>query len=699
MIIIPKISIILTSCNQANYLREAIDSVLAQTFSDFELIIWDDASTDQSWQITTGYSDPRIRRLRDESNRHIGSVRAVIEQTVRGRYIAIHNSEHVWEPEKLEKQARFLDTNPQIGAVFSWAQIIDKNGLSLQDQDHFYNRLFEQPNRTRYEWLNYFFYHGNALCHSSVLIRKQCYEECGLYRHGLAQLPDFDMWVRLCMLHEIHVLPEKLVRFRVQGDEPNTRKPERRIQYLFDSLQIYKNYLQIQNKEEFLRVFPESSIYIDEKCNGDIQYALARLALSLRHNPPGQLFGLQILFDILQDPKHFAVIQESYGFRMKDFFDLTAQYDIFGRETLLTRDTQLAECAQQVQTLDRQIAAIYASRSWRVMALIRAVGAKLRWMKERVRASVGHFPVFNSPSISVENARVKIAAVTMVYNEALILPYFLRHYRYLDEIHVLYETDSTDESLAILMQAPNVMIKKCHIEGGLDDIKKIKLINQTVQKIKADWVYVVDPDEFIFPPNNESPHDFLKRQFSDVVRSGMYQVYRHRTDKDLDPSLAPIPQRIHGDPNLFSTDSQANRAPNVVYIKPNIVRPSKRIRFSPGHHQIEGDLQTSPELYVGAHWQMADPSIAIARRMERKARISKRNRKHQMGWQHFDISVDKIMEECERHLDDPIIDALYSFSEMPVQNLPPSIRPGNFSGRESDGNSEKTGLADEHDKR
>ncbi|EQD36980.1 glycosyl transferase family 2, partial [mine drainage metagenome] len=189
-------------------------------------------------------------------------------------------------------------------------------------------------------------------------------------------------------------------------------------------------------------------------------------------------------------------------------------------------------------------------------------------------------------------------------------------------------------------------------------------------------------DEFVFPPN-ESPHDFLNRQSCDVVRSCMFQVYRHRNDKNLDPSLAPIPQRIHGDPDLFSTDTQANRAANSVYIKPNIVRPSKRICFLPGHHQIEGNPQASPESYVGAHWQMADPSIAIARRMERKARVSERNRARQMGWQHFDITVDKIKEECERHLDDPVIDALSSFTEIAVQNLPSMGLNGKSEGKDS----------------
>jgi len=270
---------------------------------------------------------------------------------------------------------------------------------------------------------------------------------------------------------------------------------------------------------------------------------------------------------------------------------------------------------------------------------------------------------------------MKISAVTMVYNEAMLLPYFLRHYSYLDEIYVLYETDTTDESLDILTGAPNVVIKKCHIEGGLDDIVKIDLINKAVQDVKADWVYVVDPDEFIFPANNAAPHDFLEQQRCDVVRSGMFQVYRHRDDSDLDPSLPPISQRVHGDPHLFSMATQDHRAANNVYIKPNIVRTSKRFRFLPGHHSIEGNPLPSPDFYYGAHWQMADPSIAIARRMARKARISERNKAYQMGWQHYDITVNKINAECEYHLDDPVIDGRYMFSKMDENSQPGYLTP------------------------
>lgn len=271
---------------------------------------------------------------------------------------------------------------------------------------------------------------------------------------------------------------------------------------------------------------------------------------------------------------------------------------------------------------------------------------------------------------SCSSRRIRIAAVTMVYNEALLLPYFLRHYNCLDEIYVLYETDSTDDTLNILKQSSNVIVKNSHIEGGLDSIDKVNLINNTLHTIEADWVYVVDCDEFIFSPQ-ESPYDFLSRQDCEnysIVRAGMFQVYRHKTDKDLDPSLPPIPQRVHGDPDLFSTAEGPHKPRNAFYVKPIVVKPSSDIRFQPGNHVAEGDIRVSPELYVGAHWQMADPSIAIDRRIKNRVRMSERNKRLGMGWQHWDITEEWIRAECDRHLDDPLIDELYSFSDKSFGN-------------------------------
>jgi glycosyltransferase involved in cell wall biosynthesis len=249
-----KVSVVLTSYNHGKHLRQAIDSVLTQTFSNFELIIIDDGSTDESWEIINSYSDPRVRAfLNKDYKPGTEFFKRIFLNVTSGEYIAIHHSDDLWERDKLEKQVSFLTSHPEIGAVFTWVKVIDENGNSFEDTAHPYYKIFEQPNRTRSEWLHHFFYRGNALCHPSVLIRRVCYETCGAYRFGFAQLGDFDMWVRLCLRYEIYILPERLTSFRVRSGETNAsgNRPSTAIRMQFELFQILHSYLQIP----FFRIF------------------------------------------------------------------------------------------------------------------------------------------------------------------------------------------------------------------------------------------------------------------------------------------------------------------------------------------------------------------------------------------------------------------------------------------------------------
>jgi GT2 family glycosyltransferase len=356
---VTKVSIYLSSYNHAKYLREAIDSVLNQTFSDYQLFIEDDTSTDESWFIIQSYTDPRIRSFRNSKNRNdLEGMRKVIFQMATGEYIAIHHSDDIWEPEKLQKQVDFLDAHPQFGAVFTNAKIIDEDGKRLKDKSHFYYKIFDQPNRDRFEWLNFFFYQGNALCHPSVLIRKSCYNECGFYRDGLNQLGDFDMWVRLCLKYEIHVIPEKLVRFRVRSNEMNTsgNRPETRIRWQFEMLQVLENFQKIPTYQELVKIFPAAQKYYrQDGC--DIRYVLSMLALETTNdNPIFSLFGLKLLFEAINDPDRARRIDELYGFNQKDFIALTAKYDVFSSELKPDLYSQLAEKEQAIQSLSTQLA-------------------------------------------------------------------------------------------------------------------------------------------------------------------------------------------------------------------------------------------------------------------------------------------------------------------------------------------------------
>jgi glycosyltransferase involved in cell wall biosynthesis len=348
----PNVSVILTSFNHEKYIREAIDSALNQTFTDFELIILDDCSSDNSWDLINQYSDPRIKMFRNEVNKGpVAGVNKAISEIALGEYIAIHHSDDVWELDKLEKQVAFLDAHPEIGAVFTNALAIAEDSSPLSDEKHFYSNIFDQPNRTRHEWLRFFFNHGNALCHPSVLIRKVCYEECGLYRYGMAQLPDFDMWIRLCLKHEIHVLPERLVRFRVRDNEANASasRPETRIRTLYEFYKLLPNYRKLTRFEDLVKVFPSAEKY-NRNEETDMGFVLGMVVLEQKSFPFTLLFGQDLLFEAISDPMRAANIKRLYGFDYKSFIALTGQHDVFSRE---------------------EIGEIYNSSSWRLTRPLR----------------------------------------------------------------------------------------------------------------------------------------------------------------------------------------------------------------------------------------------------------------------------------------------------------------------------------------
>ena len=353
----PKVSIILTSFNHEKYIREAINSTLNQSFTDFELIIWDDASSDNSWYLISRYSDPRIKKFRNEIRKRVSwGINKAVSEVASGEYIAIHHSDDVWEPEKLAKQVAFLDAHPEFGAVFTNVTAIGEDSTPLKNEKHFYFSIFEQFNRTRFEWLNFFFNHGNALCHPSVLIRKSCYEDCGLYRFGFAQVTDFDMWIRLCLQYEIYVIPEKLVRFRVLENEANASgsRPETRIRGLYELYKLLPTYRKITHFDDLVKIFPSSAKFCRKK-ETDMDFALAMVALEEKPFTFTILFGLDILFEIISDPKRADSIKRLYGFDYKSFIELTAQHDVFSREEVATLSGQLVSLNQAVTERDGQI--------------------------------------------------------------------------------------------------------------------------------------------------------------------------------------------------------------------------------------------------------------------------------------------------------------------------------------------------------
>lgn len=212
----PRVSVVMTSYNHRKYLREAIESVLAQTMSDIELIIVDDGSQDGSQAVIGRVRDGRVRAYALGEN--IGAAAALnfAIQQARGEFIAVINSDDRWEHHKLARQLEVFAQRPHLGAVFTGVRLIDERGRPLPPgRIPEWTEVFRQPNRTQGQWLRFFLANGNALCHPSVLLRRETYRRIGLYDNTLRQLPDLDRWIALVKYAPIEVLgDEPLVQFR-----------------------------------------------------------------------------------------------------------------------------------------------------------------------------------------------------------------------------------------------------------------------------------------------------------------------------------------------------------------------------------------------------------------------------------------------------------------------------------------------------
>jgi len=194
--------------NGEKFVQDAIDSILGQTFSDFELIIINDGSSDASAELIASYDDPRIVFINNHINTGLPRVRNQGLDVSRGQYIAWLDCDDISLPERLEKQVKLLDENPQVGVCGAWVKIV--GGES--------DFIMQYPADPQY--IRSVMIFNNCLANSTVMMRAACTRELGLrfdLSHHLSQ--DYGLWVRIPALWKITNLPEVLTLYRLHTDQ------------------------------------------------------------------------------------------------------------------------------------------------------------------------------------------------------------------------------------------------------------------------------------------------------------------------------------------------------------------------------------------------------------------------------------------------------------------------------------------------
>lgn len=204
--------------NGEKYLREAVDSILNQTFCDFEFIVVDDGSTDRTWTILQSYGDPRIVLLRNEEN--IGLTRSLNRglAVARGDYIARMDADDISLPERFEKQAKALDENPRLGLVGSNTYLFNASG----------RRKTKKYPQTDFEirWQLLF---SNSLSHPAVMFRRHLVEKVGFYNETLPIAQDYEFFSRMAEHGEVGNLPQPLLVRRYREERVSVVQSEQQV--------------------------------------------------------------------------------------------------------------------------------------------------------------------------------------------------------------------------------------------------------------------------------------------------------------------------------------------------------------------------------------------------------------------------------------------------------------------------------------
>jgi glycosyltransferase involved in cell wall biosynthesis len=200
----PLVSVVMAVYNGQAYLREAIDSILGQTFRDFEFVIVNDGSTDETEAVVRSYTDHRIRLATQPNcgfapslNRGIG--------LARGAYIARMDADDISAPERFEAQVRVLKTSPKICAVGTSIVRIDESGKPLRT-DYYLARDMELRQQVTLSC---------PFAHGSVMMRKQAVQEVGGYRPEYRPAEDYDLWRRLALVGNFANITRPLYLYRV----------------------------------------------------------------------------------------------------------------------------------------------------------------------------------------------------------------------------------------------------------------------------------------------------------------------------------------------------------------------------------------------------------------------------------------------------------------------------------------------------
>lgn len=307
----PLVSVILPCYNHEQFVAEAIESVIHQSYKNIEIIVSDDASTDNTAAIMRKYSSYFTKEIYLTENTG-GEICYHLKQFARGKYIALMHSDDVWDKDKLALQVAYLESHAECGACLTWCLYTNERLEEIE------NNIFKKANRSSQEWMYYFWNWGNALCNPSSLIRREL--DVRMKRKAIRQLPDFFTWIDMVQETSIYIIPKVLVRMRRhlngQGENMSAVTNANRYRYRIEEgggwLGVIRNMDAAFFKGAFASVMRNPNAQTKEEIQCEKYFLMLNHKNSFVQNSAMSYF--QEIYDDVQE-----CMEKEYHYTRKDF--------------------------------------------------------------------------------------------------------------------------------------------------------------------------------------------------------------------------------------------------------------------------------------------------------------------------------------------------------------------------------------------
>ena len=294
----PKISVICPAYNHENYVKETLDSILNQTYNDFEIIIIDDCYTDNTVNVIKNYNDPRIKLLTKDYNKGINDSINIGLNYVQGDYTVLMGTDDTMENDYLENVYNTFLKNTDIDIIYSNLIVIDENSNIVKTKKGNELIWILPLFKDKYEILNKLFLNGNCLYSPGMAVNTELLKQISPFDNSIINMQDYQMHINLLLKGDYLILDKPGIRYRssLKHHSISSRNKNTRSREMAEIPKLLDTYLQINDLDVLKRIFPKNS---DNFKNIKlIPYYIGKEALNSKYNPR-QIWGYRTIMNFI----------------------------------------------------------------------------------------------------------------------------------------------------------------------------------------------------------------------------------------------------------------------------------------------------------------------------------------------------------------------------------------------------------------